>query len=187
MGKKITAASLGSPPPDADLGPLPRRSAAGLRWQFCVQPLFFVGFLGVVAVELALGLGGGAPAGPIEFPRHWFLGGQRYRLERRGSVEEWAVWASRVVTKATSAAEARERRGQSRKRWVANAPRVDLAVSNYRGVGAAAAAAMASEHGWAVDWKASPKPHRSLTLVCVKELSRPVPDPHAPASAGHLD
>jgi hypothetical protein len=178
MEGKSAAASLGTPSAGADLGPLPGRSAAGLRWQFCVQPLFFVAYICVIAVALVL-QGPGSP-GELDLPKRWFIDGRRYRLERRGTAEEWTAWTSRVVAEYTHEAEARERRGRARKRWVARVPRVELSVRDYRGVGAAAVAAAAAEHGWAVDWKASLKPHRSLTWVCVKELASP--DSPRPAS-----
>ncbi|MFI0990610.1 hypothetical protein [Streptomyces exfoliatus] len=130
-----------------DFGPLPPRSAWGLRCQFYLQWIYLpVGFT-VAMVALLFGAGGGSPlfgGAPKGVPKDPYgdsvwLSRRQYRLELNGTPEQW-----------------RERAGFALRRAIAQTSQdpdetIALSVSAYRGVGLEGLDELAGALGWRLD------------------------------------
>lgn len=133
---------------EAGRGPLPPRSAWGLRCQFYLQWLYApVGFA-VLLAPMLLGGGGSGPIGgrPKGVPKDPYGGDgilltrRQYRLERNGTPEQW-----------------RERAGYALQNAIAAHPAhpgepITLYAATYRGIGPAGLDAVAAPLGWRIDW-----------------------------------
>ncbi|MEV4430915.1 hypothetical protein AB0K23_37350 [Streptomyces sp. NPDC049602] len=130
-----------------EYGPLPPRSAWGLRCQFYLQWIYLpVGFA-VVAVASLFAGGGGAPLfgrGPKGVPKDPYgdgvlLSRRQYQLELSGTPEQW-----------------RERAVFALRRAVAQASQgpdetISLPASSYRGLGLEGLDELAGALGWRLD------------------------------------
>lgn len=142
-------------PPGVDTGPLRRRWMLGLWLQFGLQWLWFL------PLALYKSDGGGDPdEGTAEGGLSaLLLTPGRYRLERRGTREEWEAWADRAITdgirKALRGAQEKadwNESGKYRYKYEPSAPTAFVRKRYYRGIGTAGAAALAARRGWDVDW-----------------------------------
>ncbi|MFI8423638.1 hypothetical protein [Streptomyces sp. NPDC085479] len=128
-------------------GPLPPRSAWGLRCQFYLQWIYLP--LGFTVMTVALLFGGGAGGhlfggAPKDVPKDpygdgFLLTWRQYRLELNGTPEQW-----------------RERAGFALRRAIAENSQgsdetISLSVSKYRGVGLEGLEELAGELGWRLD------------------------------------
>ncbi len=156
-------------PPGTDLGPLPRRSAAGLALQFALQWLYLVPLIVIyelgrfVTVEECVAEGD---------TRKHVLTPSRYRLEREGTRQEWEAWADRAIERGTGVSLANEQarraenaRGTNRYKHKERVPTSFVKRRYYRGIGAGGVAALAARRGWDVDWKASALTKKEIHLV----------------------
>ncbi|MFF2776104.1 hypothetical protein ACFVU3_14455 [Streptomyces sp. NPDC058052] len=130
-----------------DFGPLPPRSAWGLRCQFFLQWIYLPLGFGMALVAALLGGGGGSPlfgGSPKGVPKDPYgdslwLSPRQYRLELNGTPEQW-----------------RERAGFALRRAIAQNAQdpdetISLPVSAYRGVGLEGLDELAGELGWRLD------------------------------------
>ncbi|MFI6638914.1 hypothetical protein [Streptomyces sp. NPDC050504] len=132
----------------AERGPLPPRSGWGLRCQFFLQWLYLPPvLLCVFAASLFSGAGaGGSLRGRgAEIPEDPFgdglpLSRRQYRLELRGSREEWRVRAGFALRRAIAL-------GPS-----APGEPLFLPACAYRGLGPEGVHELAVPLGWRVDW-----------------------------------
>ncbi|WP_033219065.1 hypothetical protein [Kitasatospora phosalacinea] len=145
-------------PPGVDTGPLPRRSAVGLRLQFCLQ-WFWLPFR--VVWQLF-----DNPASDCVAEGHGYLKfvltPSRYRLERSGTRQEWEAWADRALEQGIAAATSgvassvdHYNTGRTRYQVKGDAlvPRTTIRRRYYRGIGAGGLAVLAARRGWQIDWR----------------------------------
>ncbi|MFC8716783.1 hypothetical protein [Kitasatospora sp. NPDC057198] len=132
-------------PPGLHTGPLRKRGIVGLWLQFCLQwfwlPVWFFlneGELGAVLTP------------------------SRYRLERRGTREDWEAslgkTLDKVIPEAQRLVRVRQEANESGKYPFAFVgpllvPTITLSRSSYRGIGLEGLAAVAARRGWQVRWE----------------------------------
>ncbi|WP_441246442.1 hypothetical protein [Kitasatospora sp. McL0602] len=160
-------------PPGTNVGPLPKRSAVGLALQFALQWLYLVPWIVFYEVCDLQYVGECVAEGSSK--RHVLTLG-RYRLERRGTQEDWEAWADQALdlgTRVTLRHEQDRRAGNAggKKRYThkEQVPTTFIKCRYYRGIGAAGVAALAARRGWDIDWKAS-TPDKQIRLVYRKPL-----------------
>ncbi len=144
-------------PPGIDLAPAPRRSALGLWLQFTLQWLYLLPW---IAVYELCDLGTIGECVAEDSWRKHVLTPTRYRLERRGTQQEWAAWADRALEVGTRSALFREQQnrtenaaGNNRYKHKESEPTTFVRQRYYRGIGKGGVAALAAQRGWDVDWK----------------------------------
>ncbi|MEV4557052.1 hypothetical protein AB0K51_08640 [Kitasatospora sp. NPDC049285] len=146
-------------PPGVETGPLPARSEVGLALQFWLQ---WIWLLPRVVYDV-LDNGGDPDEGTAEpGPSKLVLTSARYRLERRGTPQDWSDFADRAIARGIERGLriADERRdwndsGKYRYQWKDTAAHTFVRKRYYRGIGLAGVAALAARRGWEVDWERS--------------------------------
>ncbi|MFF0388951.1 hypothetical protein ACFYS8_09675 [Kitasatospora sp. NPDC004615] len=142
-------------PPGLRTGPLPQRSAFGLRLQFALQWFWLPIRVLWDFLDGSVALDGTAEPGASKF----VLTPSRYRLERHGTREEWEAWAARALDRGIERELARVRsRLEHNKKYRYKykgkdlMPRTSIRRRYYRGIGLDGLAALAASRGWQVDW-----------------------------------
>ncbi|MGW4803444.1 hypothetical protein [Kitasatospora sp. NPDC004272] len=132
-------------PPGLHTGPLRKRGVVGLWLQFCLQWFWFPVRFFMFEGEL----------GTVLTP-------SRYRLERRGTREEWEAalgkTLDKVIPEAQRLVRVRQEANESGKYPFAFVgpllvPTVLVHRSSYRGIGLEGLAAVAARRGWQVRWE----------------------------------
>ncbi|BAJ30385.1 MULTISPECIES: hypothetical protein [Kitasatospora] len=170
-------------PPGLDTGPR-RRSGLTLALQFCLQWLW-------IPIRLV----------PLDFEdpsteplsHKIVLTPRRYRLERRGTREEWETWTGealdRAIARAREEVAKRQARNDSGTYPCAFAgpslvPETTLRRHYYRGTGLDGLAALAARRGWRVRWETAR--FEEVGLIEVRPQQPPYPQPQSYSGQAQL-
>ncbi|WP_354638710.1 hypothetical protein [Kitasatospora camelliae] len=142
-------------PPGVKTGPLRKRWAVSLWLQFTLQWIWLLPHAFYKMEDGGFFDQGTAEKGMSAI----VLTPSRYRLERRGTQQEWEAWADRAIARGIErglklAEKHRDwnESGKYRYKYKDTAPTTYIKRRYYRGIGVDGVAALAARRGWDVDW-----------------------------------